>query len=144
MHKHTILLIEDNHHDSDMTLWAFDQSNLNAEIIVAHDGNEALDLLRPADPCIRLCPALVLLDVNMPGMSGLDLLRRLRADPLTRCLPVIMLTGFPVDSDMIASYSLGANGYVRKPMRSADLIDVVTTLGTYWLGLNQTPPLSAN
>jgi two-component system response regulator len=139
MRTHVILLIEDNTNDVDMTLWAFNQSNLNAEIVVAHDGSEALELLLPADQCTQLRPTIVLLDVNVPGMDGLGVLQRLRANPSTKTLPVVMLTELRADRDRIESHNISANGYVRKPVNASEFLYVARTIGAYWLSINLQP-----
>jgi two-component system response regulator len=135
-----ILLVDDNADDVTLTLTAFQRSGLNAEIIVARDGVEALALLLPADRTQRLCPALVLLDINMPRIGGMEVLRTLQGDPATRPLPVIMLTSSADDRDMIESYGLGANAYVQKPVNSDEFLAAAQALGVFWLNINKQPP----
>jgi two-component system response regulator len=142
MRTDTILLVEDNPDDVYLTIHAFRQNDIQNEIIVANDGIDALDLLHPTGAIAPLLPAIVLLDINMPRMGGLELLARLRSDPRTRSLPVIMLTTSTEDHDIAESYSSGANSYVAKPVTSDEFLEAARTLGVYWLGLNlQTSPL---
>jgi len=139
----TILLVEDNLNDVGLTLRAFKKSQIANEIIVAHDGAEALDLLLPASPDTEpppLLPAVVLLDLNLPKVSGLDVLRRLRADERTRLLPVVILTSSKEEQDVMESYRVGANSYIRKPVDSIQFIEAVRQLGLYWLVVNEPPP----
>lgn len=139
MPNDSIVLVDDNPDDVYLTIHAFRQNNIHNEIIVAQDGVEALDLLLPTngDPAHR--PAIVLLDINMPRMGGLEVLARLRADPRTRALPVIMLTTSTEDSDIAESYNSGANSYIPKPVTSEAFLHSARTLGVYWLDLNIQP-----
>jgi two-component system response regulator len=138
-----ILLVDDNPDDVFLTVHAFRQNGIQNEIIVATDGIGALDLLHPTGTDAPLRPAIVLLDINMPRMGGLELLARLRSDPRTRSLPVIMLTTSTEDQDIAESYSTGANSYVAKPVTSDEFLEAARTMGLYWLGLNlQTSPLA--
>lgn len=139
MRTDAILLVDDNPDDVYLTIHAFRQNKLPNEIIVAKDGVEALGMLLPADAAEPLRPAIVLLDINMPRMGGLEVLERLRADPLTRFLPVIMLTTSTEDHDIAKSYSGGANSYVAKPVTSDRFLAAAKTLGVYWLDLNLQP-----
>jgi two-component system response regulator len=134
-----ILLVDDNSDDVTLTLWAFRKSGITGEIIVASDGQEAVDLLLPTDGSVPLRPTIVLLDINMPRMSGPETLRLLRADPITKSLPVIMLTSSVDDRDIIHSYDLGANSYVQKPVGSTEFLEAAKALGVYWLGVNIQP-----
>lgn len=139
----TILLVEDNPDDVDLTLRAFERSRVRNEVIVTRDGAEALDYLfstgayasRPAGEM----PEVVLLDLNLPRLHGLEVLKRLRADDRTRLLPVVVLTSSREDQDIIRSYDLGANSYVRKPVDFAQFIEAARQLGLYWLVLNERP-----
>lgn len=137
-----ILLVEDNESDEVLTLRAFKKSHVPNAIIVVRDGAEALDYLFATgthagrDPAAM--PALVLLDLNLPKIGGLDVLRRIRADERTRRLPVVMLTSSAEERDIAGSYDLGANAYVRKPVDFTHFIDAAQTLGLFWLALNQT------
>jgi CheY-like chemotaxis protein len=141
----TILLVEDNQDDVDLTLRAFSKSNLANHIVVARDGQEALDYLFDACANARhnpeAVPQVVLLDLNLPKVSGLDVLRTLRADERTRRLPVVILTSSRHERDIVESYDLGANSYVRKPVDFAQFIESARQLGLYWLVLNEAPPV---
>lgn len=132
-----ILLIEDNPDDEVLTRRAFAKNQISTPIIVARDGAEALDMLHGDQP-IR--PAVVLLDLQLPKLSGLEVLARLRADERTRLLPVVVLTTSNEDSDLIASYGRGANSYVRKPIDFESFVKAIGHLGRYWLLLNEPPP----
>jgi two-component system response regulator len=139
-----ILLVEDNHDDVLLTLRALRKNNIANEMIVMHDGAEALDYLfaagRFAARDSSLDPAVVLLDLKLPKMNGLDVLRQLRADDRTELLPVVVLTSSDEEQDIIESYRLGANSYVRKPVDFEQFVKAVQQLGLYWLLLNQPPP----
>lgn len=132
-----VLLVEDNSDDLDLTLMALRESQLANPIEIARDGQEALAYL--ADPA-RALPAVVLLDLNLPRITGLEVLRRLRAQPRTRLLPVVVLTSSDEESDRLRSYDNGANAYVRKPVEFAGFAEAVKTLGLFWLLVNQPPP----
>jgi two-component system response regulator len=136
MRTEAILLVDDNPDDVYLTIHAFRQNDIVNEIIVANDGVEALQKLLPTDGSVPVLPAIVLLDINMPRMGGLEVLIRIRADPRTRSLPVIMLTTSTEDHDIAESYSGGANSYVAKPVTSDQFLEAARTLGVYWLGLN--------
>ena len=137
-----ILLVEDNPDDEALTLRALRKANVGNEVVVVRDGVEALDFLfgsaggRPASPT----PHVVLLDLKLPKVDGLEVLRRIRADERTRLLPVVILTSSDEEQDRISGYALGANSYVRKPVEFAQFADAVRQLGLYWLVLNQPPP----
>ena len=131
-----ILLVEDNPADVELTLRAFKTNRLSNKIHVARDGVEALEFLFGDEgPVSRLC--VVLLDVKMPRMDGLEVLRRMRADPRTRHLPVVMMTSSSEESDRLASYDLGANSYIVKPVDFENFTEAVRVIGTYWLLLNK-------
>jgi two-component system response regulator len=138
-----VLLVEDNPDDEALTLRAFKKSNLRNRVVVAHDGVEALDYLfatgafvgREADDA----PQLILLDLKLPKVDGLEVLARLRSDERTRTLPVVVLTSSKEQEDLVASYSLGANSYIRKPVDFVQFVQAVQQLGLYWLVLNQFP-----
>jgi len=140
----TILLVEDNADDEELTLYAFRKSNMANHIIVAHDGLEALELLFGPEgeesPGLRLRPSVILLDLKLPRVSGLDVLRRIRSDPRSRFLPVIVLTSSREQEDLIASYHLGCNSYVRKPVNFLEFVEAARHLDLYWLLLNEPPP----
>ena len=143
MKSKTILLAEDNPDDVTLTLRALKKSNILNEVIVAEDGVEALDYLfgtgKFAGRDTGLMPQVVLLDLKMPRMDGLEVLQRMRADERTKLLPVVVLTTSSEDKDRIESYKLGANSYVRKPVDFNQFADAVRQLGLYWLVLNEGP-----
>ena len=143
MSKKHILLVEDNPDDEELTLRALKRNLIANEIIVAHDGQEALDFIfgraawqgrDPAD-----LPALILLDLNLPKVDGLSVLRQIRADVRTRRAPVVILTSSNEQQDLIRGYDLGANSYVRKPVAFEEFVEAVRQLGIYWLVLNELP-----
>jgi two-component system response regulator len=136
----TILLVEDNPDDEELTRIAFEESNLANQLVVARDGVEALEYLLDSQ---RPLPQMVLLDLKLPKLNGLEVLRRLRADERTRFLPVVILTSSDEERDLFDSYGLGANSYVRKPVDFAQFVESVRQLGLYWLVLNRTPPAPA-
>jgi len=140
----TILLVEDNPYDVELTLRAFQASKIKNEIVVVRDGKEALDYLfgtgAYAGRDLRNAPEVVLLDLKLPKVDGHEVLRRMRADARTRRLPVVVLTSSNEEQDVIASYDLGANSFMRKPVDFAQLTDAARQLGLYWLVLNEPPP----
>jgi len=132
----TILLVDDSPDDVALTLRAFRTNNITNKVDVAPDGEEALNyMLRDAER--RPKPVLILLDINLPKVSGLEVLRRIRADERTRYLPVVVLSTSSEDRDIVESYDLGANSYVRKPVVFNEFVDAVKVLGLYWLLVNQ-------
>ncbi len=135
-----ILLVEDNPDDVELTLRAFKQHQLSNEITVVKDGVEALDYLfsrkQYATRNNHCLPTLVLLDLKLPKLHGIEVLKEIRANPITECLPVVILTTSDEDADIVESYRNGANSYVRKPVRYEDFISAVNQLGLYWLLLN--------
>jgi CheY-like chemotaxis protein len=139
-----ILLVEDNPDDEALTLRALKKNNIRNEIVVARDGVEALDYLFGTGPYAGRgghdLPQVVLLDLKLPKVDGLEVLRRLRADPRTRLLPVVILTSSKEERDLVNGYSLGANSYVRKPVDFAEFTEAIRQLGLYWLILNEPPP----
>lgn len=141
--NHTILLVEDNPDDVQLTLRAFRRSSVANQIVVVEDGQRALDYLfsrgsyAGRDPGGN--PEVVLLDLKLPKIDGLEVLRQLRADPSTRRLPVVVLTSSKEESDVISSYDLGANSFVRKPVDFAQFVEAARHLGLYWLVLNEPP-----
>jgi len=143
MMNKVILLVEDNPDDVKLTLRALKKSNILNEVVVAQDGVEALDYLfgtgEHAGRDTRVMPQLVLLDLKMPKLDGLEVLQRLRGDARTKLLPVVVLTTSSEDKDRIESYKLGANSYVRKPVDFDKFVDAVRQLGLYWLVLNEAP-----
>jgi len=140
--KRDILLVEDNPDDVALTLRALKKNNIANEVVVAKDGAEALDRLLPqgARAGRAELPAIVLLDLKLPKVDGLEVLRRVRADPRTRLLPVVILTSSREEQDIIRGYDLGANSYVRKPVDFTEFVEAVKNLGLYWLVLNEPPP----
>jgi CheY-like chemotaxis protein len=140
-----ILLVEDNGSDEKLALLAFKRSGVPCEIDVTRDGAEALDYLfatgahHSRDPMAR--PALILLDLKLPKISGLEVLRRIRAAPETRLLPVVILTASREDEDLTRAYSLGVNAYLRKPVDFAEFQEVAKALGAFWLRFNEPAPL---
>ena len=139
-----ILLVEDNPDDEALTLRALKASKLANEIVITRDGSEALDFMfgtgKYEGRDVSHTPAVVLLDLKLPKLSGLEVLERLRADPRTKLVPVVVLTSSSEDEDMLRSYQLGANSYVRKPVVFGKFADAVSQLGLYWVLLNQLPP----
>jgi CheY-like chemotaxis protein len=139
-----ILLVEDNPDDEALTLRALKKNNIVNEVVVARDGVEALDYLFGAGPHAgrdpRLLPQVMLLDLKLPKVDGLEVLRRVRADERTRLLPIVVLTSSKEDQDLLNSYSLGANSYVRKPVDFNQFVEAVRQLGLYWLVLNEPLP----
>jgi two-component system response regulator len=139
-----ILLVEDNPDDEALTLRALRRSHLLNPIEVARDGVEALDFLlargRHAARAAQALPTLVILDLKLPRLDGLGVLKAIRADLRTRFLPVVILTSSQEERDLISGYELGANSYVRKPVDFNEFIDAAKVLGIYWLMINQLPP----
>jgi two-component system, response regulator len=139
-----ILLIEDNPSDVDLTIRAFQKSRIANKVVVVSDGRQALDYLFGSGSGQPLAssdlPALALLDLKLPGISGLDLLRRIRQDPRTHQMPVVILTSSAEEDDIAAGYNLGANSFVRKPVDFQQFAEAVQHVGLYWLVLNQPPP----
>ena len=144
MNGKVILLVEDNPDDVALTLRAFKQSEFANDVVVARDGVEALDYLFGTGAFsgrdTRVMPAVVLLDLKMPRMDGLEALQRLRADDRTKLLPVVVLTSSIEPADLIECYSLGANSYVRKPVNYTESAEALRQLGYYWLSLNEPAP----
>jgi len=136
-----ILLVEDNPDDIELTLLAFKQYNFSNEIVVARDGQEALDILFPSKEKSEKSklPDMILLDLKLPKVSGLDVLKEIKTHPETRIIPVIVLTTSSEDRDIRESYRLGVNSYIRKPVKFEKFVEVIKQLGLYWLLLNEVP-----
>jgi two-component system response regulator len=134
-----ILLVEDNPDDEALTIRALSKNNILNEIVVAHDGAEALEHLFGSERSPSTFPALVLLDLKLPKVDGFEVLRRIRADDRTQLIPVVILTSSKEQEDVSAGYSGGANAYVRKPVKFAEFVDAVGTLGMFWLLMNEVP-----
>ena len=145
MMEKVILLVEDNPDDVALTLRALKKNNIANEVVIARDGVEALDYLFCqgvwADRNAAEMPIVTLLDLKLPRVDGLELLKRIRADERTRLLPVVILTSSNEESDLISGYALGANSYVRKPVDFSQFSEAVRHLGLYWLLWNEPPPL---
>ena len=135
-----ILLVEDNPDDEALTLRAFKKSNIGNEIVVARDGAEALAYIFPGEGADTPRPALILLDLNLPKVGGLEILRRMHADKRTQLIPVVVLTSSKLEEDILDSYRNGANAYVRKPVKFAEFADAVRSVGLFWLLLNKPVP----
>ena len=149
MHEQqVILLVEDNADDEALTLRALKKNNIRNQVVVAHDGVEALDYLfatgMHAGRDASEVPQVVLLDLKLPKVDGLEVLRRVRIDERTKRLPVVILTSSVEQQDRLRGYDLGANSYVRKPVDFNQFIDAVRQLGLYWLILNERPPIREN
>jgi two-component system response regulator len=144
MKPKAILLVEDNPSDIELTRRAFEKSHIANEMIVAEDGQEALDYLFDSDPLTNLrlneLPALVLLDLKLPKVDGLNVLRQIRNDDHTSRLPVVILTTSNEEQDVAQSYDLGANSYIRKPVDFKQFVAAVQHLGLYWLVMNEPAP----
>lgn len=146
MEKKLILLVEDNPDDVALIMRSLEKGNIANEVVVVGDGEEALEYLLGADGAGKSgpsgLPVLVLLDLKLPKIDGLEVLKRLRQEERTRLLPVVVFTSSKEEGDLITSYSLGANSFVRKPVDFGDFAGAVAHLGLYWLLLNEPPPLT--
>lgn len=142
---HMILLIEDNQTDIELTRRAFSKSNITSELVVKEDGQEALDFLFGTESSmsdsVSVLPDLILLDLKMPKISGLEVLRHIRQNARTRRIPVVVLTSSVEESDVAAAYNLCANSYIRKPVDFKEFVDAVNAISHYWLELNEPSPL---
>jgi CheY-like chemotaxis protein len=140
----TILLVEDNPDDEALAIRAFNRHHVSNEVIVAHDGVEALDYLFGTgiyvDRDLSIKPTVVLLDLKLPRLDGIEVLRRIRADERTKLMPVVVLTTSSEEQDMLDSYSLGCNSYIRKPVDFLQFSEAIRQLGMYWLLMNEPPP----
>lgn len=141
----TILLVEDNPDDEALAIRALKRHHISNEIVVAHDGVEALDYLFGtgvyAGRDLSLKPTVILLDLKLPRIDGIEVLRRLREDERTKLLPVVVLTTSNEEQDLLNSYSLGCNSYIRKPVNFIEFTEAVRQLGMYWLLINEPPPI---
>lgn len=144
MDNKMILLVEDNADDEALTLRALKKNNIGNRVVVVRDGAEALDFLfctgayAERDPHDK--PQVILLDLKLPKVDGMEVLRRMRADPSTRTLPVVILTSSKEEQDVVNSYMIGVNSYVRKPVDFVQFVEAIRQLGLYWLVLNEAPP----
>ena len=142
--KGTILLVEDNPDDQKLTIRALKKNNITNDIVIAEDGVQALDYLfgtgQHAGRDARQRPSLVLLDLKLPKVDGLEVLARLRADERTKMIPVVVLTSSKEEQDLVRSYQRGANSYVQKPVSFLEFVEAAGRLGVYWLMLNEPPP----
>jgi two-component system response regulator len=145
MTKKIILLVEDNPDDELLAIRALEKNKIMNDMVVARDGAEALDYLFGAGVYtgrdMSVMPQIILLDLKLPKVDGLEVLRRLRNDERTKLLPVVVLTSSKEERDLIESYSLGANSYIRKPVNFAQFTEAIRQLGLYWLVLNESPPV---
>ena len=139
----SILLVEDNPDDETLTIRALKKNKILNDVVIAHDGAEALDYLfgtgKFAHRDMSVQPQVVLLDLNLPKISGLEVLKRIRADENTKLMPVVILTTSNEEKDLIGSYQLGANSYIRKPVDFEQFSEAIRQLGMYWLVLNRAP-----
>ena len=136
MDKKIILLVEDNPDEEALTLRALKKNNIQNEVVIARDGAEALKVLSGEG----LLPTVVLLDLKLPKVDGLEVLRRIRAEERTKRLPVVIFTSSTEEQDLVKSYSLGTNSYIRKPVDFTQFAEAVRQVGLYWLLLNEPPP----
>ena len=141
LHHKTILLVEDNPDDEALTLRALRKNNILNEVTVVRDGQQALDYFFGENASANPVPAVVLLDLKLPKIDGLEVLRRIRADQRTGMQPVVILTSSKEEQDLVSGYRLGANSYIRKPVDFAQFMEAVKQLGLYWLVLNEPAPV---
>jgi two-component system response regulator len=141
----SILLVEDNPDDEELTIRALDRNHIANRVVVARDGQEALDYMFAAGQWagrdVEDIPSVILLDLHLPKIDGLEVLQRIRADPRTRLAPIVILTSSMEQQDLIQGYGLGANSYVRKPVEFDEFVQAVGQLGIYWLMVNEVPQL---
>jgi len=139
-----VLLVEDNPDDELLTIMAIEKNNLTIQIKIVRDGAEALDFLfgtgEYASRDLKIMPTIILLDLKLPKINGLDVLKKIRENPKTSLLPVVVLTSSKQDQDIIESYKLGVNSYIRKPVDFCQFTKTVNNIGMYWLLLNESPP----
>ena len=139
MNDKTILLVEDNPDDEALTLRALKKNNIFNEVTVARDGQEALDYFFGEGASERPAPTLVLLDLKLPRIDGLEVLRRIRAEPRTHLQPIVILTSSEEEQDIVSSYGFGANSYIRKPVDFSQFMEAIRQVRLYWLVLNEPP-----
>ena len=146
MEQKIILLVEDNPDDVELTLHALKKSNITNDVVVAQDGKEALDYLFGKGEYINRdtskIPVLILLDLNLPKINGIEVLQGIRADERTRLLPTVILTSSKEEQDLVNGYRSGANSYIRKPVDFNQFAEAIRQLGLYWLVLNEPPPVA--
>jgi two-component system response regulator len=144
MEEKIILLVEDNPDDVELTLRAFKKNNILNPVIIAKDGVEALDFLfgtgTYAGRNLKELPVVILLDLKLPKIDGMEVLKRIRQDERTKLIPVVILTSSMEENDMINGYSIGANSYIRKPVEFSQFVEAMRQIGFYWLLLNEPPP----
>lgn len=140
MNQKSILLVEDNPDDEALTLRALRKNNMLNEVTVARDGQEALDYFFGEKASVNPAPTLMLLDLKLPKIDGLEVLRRIRSEPRTALLPIVILTSSKEEQDIINGYKLGANSYIRKPVDFNQFMEAIRQLGLYWLVLNELAP----
>lgn len=144
MNEPVILLVEDNSDDEELTRLALKETNVANQLVVVRDGQEALDWLfcsgKHADRAPCLIPSLVLLDLKLPKLNGMEVLQRLRANESTKRLPIVILTSSKEEQDVIRSYDLGANSFIQKPVDYSQFMTAIKQLGIYWMVLNEPPP----
>jgi len=144
MDQKNILLVEDSSDDEKLIMYVLKKNNMGHEVLVVHDGVEALDYLfgtgKYADRDIRIMPKVIFLDLKLPKINGIEVLRRLRADERTKFLPVVIFTSSNEEQDIIDSYRLRANSYIRKPVDFTQFVEIVQHMGRYWLSMNQSMP----
>jgi two-component system response regulator len=144
MQKKAVLLVEDNPDDVELTLRVLKKNNITNDVVVVGDGQEAIDYLfftgKYANCDKEILPAVVLLDIKLPKVDGIEVLRKIRSDERTKLLPVVILTSSKEEKDLVNGYKFGCNSYVRKPVEFSEFVEAVQRLGLYWLLLNEPPP----
>ncbi len=144
MDSKAILLVEDNQADEDLAILALKKNKFRNDVVVARDGAEALDYLfgtgAYASHEVPRLPAMILLDLKLPKISGLEVLKRVRSDERTKLVPIVILTSSKEEVDLVSGYSLGANSYIRKPVDFKEFSEVIRQMGSYWLSINEPPP----